>query len=120
VLHPVARESLSRLREINKGRGERDTLAERTHFVEWLSTAIEPRNVAGLADPRRNNLYPVDFEALVERHALLGLSRPEMIDALPALRGSAPDPVFRSHGGATAQGTLETSSLAATPPPTPF
>jgi FADH2 O2-dependent halogenase len=120
VLHPLARESLTRLRAITKERGEGGEEGQRTEFVDWLTKAIETRNVAGLADPNRNNLYPVDFEALVQRHALLGLSRAEMIDALPALRGSAPEPVFPARAGATAEASLENPSLAATPPPTPF
>jgi len=41
-----------------------------------------------LADPRRNNLYPIDFDALVDGHNLLGLTRAEVIDALPRLRGN--------------------------------
>ena len=54
----------------------------------WMSEAIADRNIAGLADPLRNNLYPVDFDALVNGHELLGLTRPEVIDALPRLRGN--------------------------------
>ena len=79
VLESLPRASLARLREI-----------ERRQFAEWIASVIAPRNIAGLADPERRNLYPVDFEALVERHALLGLSRPELLASLPALRGLCP------------------------------
>ena len=56
-------------------------------FAAWVAGAIAPRNVAGLADPARRNLYPVDLEALVAAAPLLGLSREEVRDALPRLRG---------------------------------
>ena len=74
VLEPLPRESLRRLR--------------RNGFPEWVASAIAPRNIAGLADPAAHNLYPVDLDVLVDRHALLGLSREEIIAALPALRGA--------------------------------
>jgi FADH2 O2-dependent halogenase len=120
ILHPVARESLARLREITKGRGEQGHSADRASFVEWLSKAIEPRNVAGLAHPNRKNLYPVDFDALIEQHALLGLSREALIEALPALRGMAPDPVFARPTGREAEAKLNAPYLAPAPPPTLF
>ncbi len=56
-------------------------------FESWLASAIAPRNLAGLADPSRRNLYPVDLDALVRSSALLGLSRSEVEAALPRLRG---------------------------------
>jgi hypothetical protein len=31
----------------------------------------------------------VDFDALVEQHALLGMTRARLVEALPALRGIA-------------------------------
>jgi len=73
VLGPLPRESLRRLR--------------RKGFPQWVASAIAPRNIAGFADPAAHNLYPVDLDVLVERHALLGLSREEIIAALPVLRG---------------------------------
>jgi len=76
VLGPLPRESLRRLR--------------RPGFERWVAEAIAPRNIAGFADPAAHNLYPVDLDVLVDRHALLGLSREEIIAALPALRGVAP------------------------------
>ena len=60
--------------------------------MEWLAQAIAPRNVAGLADPSRRNFYPVDFDALIEGHALLGMSRDQLLESLPMLRGIAPAP----------------------------
>jgi FADH2 O2-dependent halogenase len=50
---------------------------------------IEERNVAGLCDPRRRRCYPVDVEVLVDRCDLLGLTRDEVLAALPRLRGLA-------------------------------
>ena len=92
VLWPLPRASLGRLREITRRRGEVGTPEERRGFVEWMSNAIAPRNVAGLADADRRNLYPVDLDFLIDRHALLGMTRELLLDALPALRGLAPEP----------------------------
>jgi hypothetical protein len=64
--------------------------------VDWITQAIAPRNIAGLADPARRNLYPVDFDVLVARHALLGMSREQLIQGLPAMRGMAPPPKIQS------------------------
>jgi FADH2 O2-dependent halogenase len=87
VLAPLPRESLERLRRITRGRGEVGSAEERADFAEWMRGAIATRNVVGLAEPARRNLYPVDLDTLIERHALLGLSRDELVDALPRLRG---------------------------------
>jgi FADH2 O2-dependent halogenase len=95
VLGPVPHESFERLRAITRGTGRSGTARERGTFVGWIADAIGPRNVAGLADPSRHNMYPVDLELLVERHALLGMSRERLIEALPALRGLGPEPAFR-------------------------
>ncbi|MFQ5525850.1 MAG: NAD(P)/FAD-dependent oxidoreductase [Thermoanaerobaculia bacterium] len=59
-------------------------------FVGWVERRIRPWNLAGLADPARHNLYPVDLDLLVERAGLLGLSREEAVRRLPLFRG---DPV---------------------------
>jgi len=87
VLEPLPGEALRRLRQATS----RGVLAsdERRAFVNWVTGAIASRNVAGLADPRRRNLYPVDLDVLVERHALLGLTLDELLAGLPALRGDA-------------------------------
>lgn len=82
VLEPLPRESLRRLR-----RGPKPEAFER-----WVAAAIAPRNIAGFADPAAHNLYPVDLDVLVDRHALLGLSREQIIAALPLLRGATDAP----------------------------
>jgi FADH2 O2-dependent halogenase len=94
VLGGVPRESFERLRRIARGAGEAGTERERAEFVAWIGSAIASRNVAGLAEPARRNLYPVDLDVLVERHALLGMSREQLLEKLPALRGQGPTPVF--------------------------
>lgn len=94
VLGALPRESLERLRHITQCRGHPGSAADRQGFVAWLTAAIAPRNVVGLADPARRNLYPVDLQTLIEGHALLGMRRDELLEALPALRGMAPEPEF--------------------------
>ncbi len=96
VLESLPRESLQRLRRITRGRGDAGSREEREAFAAWMAAAIAPRNVVGLADPARHNLYPVDLDTLIERHALLGLHRDQMLDALPRLRGMGPEPAFTS------------------------
>ena len=87
VLEPLPRESLERLRQITRRRNETGTSEDRRCFTHWVTESITPRNIAGLANPERRNLYPVDFDALIEQHALLGMSREQVVDALPMLRG---------------------------------
>ena len=36
-------------------------------LTEWIGPAIEPRNLIGLADPSRRNVYPVDLEDMERR-----------------------------------------------------
>jgi FADH2 O2-dependent halogenase len=96
VLGSLPRESLTHLREITQARREPGTPTQRGNFVDWITKAIAPRNIAGLADPARRNLYPVDFDALVARHALLGMSREQLLQGLPAMRGTAPPPRIQS------------------------
>jgi hypothetical protein len=88
VLEPLPGESLRRLRGLD-GR----IAGEREAFAGWVAESIAPRNVAGLADPARKKLYPVDLEVLLDRHALLGLDRAQIVEGLPKLRGSAPGDV---------------------------
>ena len=76
----LPRAALRRLRQVR-------TPGDRKLFVKWVSKAIAPRNVCGLANPTAHNLYPVDLDLLVQRHAVLGLSRESLVSALPALRG---------------------------------
>ena len=93
VLEPLPREALQRLRAITRRRGDIGTPDERRRFADWITDAIASRNIAGLSDTRRRNLYPVDFDVLVERHALLGMTRDELVDALPALRGNSTEKI---------------------------
>ena len=64
-------------------------LGDASAFEQQIAAAIAPRNLAGLADSSRCNLYPVDLQALVRSSALLGLSRGEVEAALPRLRGKS-------------------------------
>lgn len=95
VSEPLPRASRLRLRRITRGRGSPGTADQRRGFVEWAASAIAPRNIAGFGDPERHHLYPVDVEALIERHELLNMSRDQLVAALPALRGMSPEPAFR-------------------------
>ena len=80
------RESLRRLARLT-GRGRHPASPEaRREFAAWVAREVASRNVAGLADPERRNLYPVDFEVLVERSHLLGLTPSDVRRALPRLR----------------------------------
>jgi FADH2 O2-dependent halogenase len=80
VLGGLPRASLRRLRHIR-------TPADRRSFINWVRNAIAPRNVCGLANPAAHHRYAVDLDLLVERHAVLGMSRGSLVSALPALRG---------------------------------
>ena len=94
VLEPLPRESLQRLRRITREQADAGGAHERAAFAAWMESAIAPRNVVGLADQERRNLYPVELDALIDRHALLGLSRDELVESLPRLRGLGPEPAF--------------------------
>ena len=91
VLENLPRESLQRL-DRALATSNRHQSSARDDFTRWMRSAIRSRNVAGLAEPRRHNLYPVDFDALVEAHALLGMTRRELLAMLPSLRGSPKPP----------------------------
>lgn len=101
VFADLPRESLGKLRRMTHTDVCTPTSRELRDFGDWIAAAIAPRNVAGLADPARRNLYPVDLDLLIDRHALLGMSREQLIGALPALRGHAPEPHFAEHDAAT-------------------
>ncbi|MEA2601908.1 MAG: tetracycline 7-halogenase / O2-dependent halogenase [Acidobacteriota bacterium] len=60
----------------------------RRGFENEVRRAIAPRNLAGLADPTRRRLYPVDLESLVEAAGLLGLTGEEIRREIPRLRGA--------------------------------
>ena len=92
IAEPLLQESCSRVREITEGYRLTGSAHDRRRYADWVATAIAPRNVAGLADPARHNLYPVDLEVLVDRHDLFGLSRDQVVAALPALRGMGAEP----------------------------
>jgi tetracycline 7-halogenase / FADH2 O2-dependent halogenase len=95
VLGGAAAEALRRLGATPRSPGAPRPAA--AAFARWAAGAIAPRNVAGLADPARRNLYPVDLEALVAAAPLLGLSHREIRAALPRLRGGgAPERVLSS------------------------
>ena len=99
VLEPLLGESLRRLKEITHTRGDTGSEKDRRRYVEWATAAIAPRNVAGLADPTRHNLYPVDLDVLIEHHSLLGMTHAQIVEALPALRGMGPEPGFADQRG---------------------
>jgi hypothetical protein len=88
VLEQLPRASLARLDEMFAETPAQITPEVRRDFGRWINGSIRPRNVAGLGDPKYRNLYPVDFDALVDGHGLLGMTRAELVAALPALRGS--------------------------------
>jgi FADH2 O2-dependent halogenase len=88
VLGPLPAAAFSRLSELVAPRGGAASWETRSAFGHWISEATRQRNVAALSNPSRKNLYPVDFDALVDAHAILGLTREEVESALPALRGS--------------------------------
>lgn len=94
VLESLPRQSLDRLRRITECHGGTGTTESRKKFADWIAESIASRNVAGLANPERKNLYPVDFDVLIEKHELLGMTRNQLVGSLPALRGMSPQPSF--------------------------
>lgn len=76
--------ALAALEPLAPGR-RRVTRGERRGFAEVVASAITPRNLAGLADRRKRNLYPVDLDALVAAADLLGLTPSAVQAALPRL-----------------------------------
>jgi FADH2 O2-dependent halogenase len=98
VSEPLPRAGLRRLRRITRGVGSAGTASERRNYVDWVAHAIAPRNVNGFGEAERHHLYPVDLDALVDRHALLELTRDQLVRALPALRGAPPAGLPRTAG----------------------
>jgi hypothetical protein len=88
VLEPLPRESITKLRRLKSVEHPAGAPDKRQRYVEWVREAIAPRNVAGLANPERGNLYPVDLDALIEQHDVLNMTREQVIEALPKLRGA--------------------------------
>ena len=94
AIESVAAEAHARLIRVTRGAGDSGTVSDRRAFSEWIASSIAPRNIAGLADPERHNLYPVDFDAVIDGHQRLGMTRDQVVAALPALRGMSPEPKF--------------------------
>lgn len=65
----------------------------RSFNLETVRRLISSRNVAGLADPMRHRLYPVDLATVVAAADVLGLSREEVRVRLPRLRSGRTDTV---------------------------
>jgi tetracycline 7-halogenase / FADH2 O2-dependent halogenase len=86
VGHSLPGESLRRLDAIVGDNARVPSRDEHRDYAAWVERAIAPRNIAGLADPARHNLYPVDLDVLVNRHALLSMEREALIERLPLLR----------------------------------
>jgi FADH2 O2-dependent halogenase len=66
----------------------------------WVRSTIAPRNLIGLADPGRRNLYPVELPPILAACDALGLSHGELERRLPRLRGgvatATPDDLSRA------------------------
>jgi len=90
VCGPLPQDALLRLRGITRGEGRPGSAADRIAYAAWVRDSIAPRNVVGLADPARNHLYPIDLDVIIESHAKLDLTRNQLIEALPGLRGEGP------------------------------
>ena len=89
IAQSLPSEGLRRLDAIVGEHGQIASPAERRAYAAWVEQAIAPRNIAGFADKARHNLYPVDLDVLIDRHALLGLDREALIERVPLLRGLA-------------------------------
>ena len=121
VTESLPGESVERLRTMTGGQwgsltGRAD---DRRRYAQWVASAIAPRNVAGLADPARNHLYPVDLDVLIDRHQLLGLSRDQLVASLPALRGVAPEPAFAAPNAEDRSTSRRDPRATAPPAPAP-
>lgn len=64
-----------------------ETGADGGEIERFVAEAIESRNVAGLVDPRRGNLYPADVEVAAERANLVGATAEEVRRALTTAWG---------------------------------
>ena len=83
----LRRVEASAQRDARRHRGATQASWSEPILPAGLAKAIASRNIAGLGDPSRRNLYPVDLDLLVERADLLGLTPHEMRLYLPRLRG---------------------------------
>lgn len=86
---PVMRHGVAQARALLAGRPARRDREFAREYFQAIRRLIAPRNVAGLADPARRRLYPVDLDALVASASLLGLEPDEIRRVLPRLRGGA-------------------------------
>jgi FADH2 O2-dependent halogenase len=86
-LEQMFMEAKSRLDSLSqtKGIGDYPVLAD--SFKTWIQERIACRNVIGLGDPTRDNLYPVDLDVMRSHAELLGLTGQEMRSRLHLLRG---------------------------------
>ena len=99
LLAGAVAEAHHRLAELRRDAGDGPVGEEESaSFEAWVAETVAPRNLAGLADPARRNLYPVDLDALVGAAHLLGFSEEEMRAALPRLRGGVPEPADQESG----------------------
>ena len=80
-------DSTERLRALAVTSSSSKPPADPSSFGDWVEAEIESRNVIGLADSDRKNLYPVDLEVLTRRASRLGLSAQQMRSKLHLLRG---------------------------------
>ncbi len=77
VDHPSFGPAFERLAgELLAGGGQ--ARGDDSRFAAEVRAAIEPLNVAGLADPKKRNWYPVELRDLIENAAKLGMTGPEM------------------------------------------
>ncbi|HUP25216.1 MAG TPA: FAD-dependent oxidoreductase [Thermoanaerobaculia bacterium] len=74
--------------EESPSRAARDGAPSELH--RWVRKTIAPRNLIGLADPARQNLYPVEIPPLLAACRRLGLEPAELERRLPRLRGGSP------------------------------
>ncbi|HVS64196.1 MAG TPA: FAD-dependent oxidoreductase [Thermoanaerobaculia bacterium] len=81
ALDPVGVELLERACRLSSGPSALDADSYRS----CIRSAIAPRNVAGLGDPERHPLYPVDPEAIIAAAGRLGIERAEARRLLPRL-----------------------------------
>lgn len=78
----LLREVMTRLDRLETGD------VETAAFAEWLFERLAPFDIIGITDKNNGNLHPVDLDVLVQRAALLGLDRRQILAALPRLRGN--------------------------------
>ncbi|HEV8497896.1 MAG TPA: tryptophan 7-halogenase [Gemmatimonadaceae bacterium] len=94
VLERLPAMALDRLRRITRAAGDAGRTSERDEYAHWVRDSIASRNIGEFGEPARRNLYPVDIDLLIDQHALLGMTRDQLVAGLPALRGVAPEPMF--------------------------